>query len=562
HTETLAFRAERNEVIPVELRTREGLITHLEALQTESHPGAALNRFAESFDATSADVVLITGADVLADAEFRRSLHESDLNSAYLASVSRDGLFELSMYSPRGEKPLKRAILDVDKLLETPPRPATPLIDPGRSIEYPAILRVTPFPLRMSHPDRHPATWHVQDYGSLVLTYDGRLMKWDDGKRGAIQLTDTAPRGDLLWWDVSRSGEEMRAAIGKQHTGKMWLLTLNLDDDAFSFATIDLQHPYFLRIVEHGGALFVIRQGGMVDVHSLADGSHLKTMTVPGYHTLRDGRFFSTHDAWWALSYDGLTAHLEEVPVDKKSYSEILTVFDCEDAHGPVALLKDGSFYFTHNQTSWLPKHLLPSIDSYHLSRTGRRVLLKSKTLRSGVMQFGGSTIDLRTREVLSMYHLSQADTPPEYRQLPMRSLRTRFLSIGILDNSTLVLTNRRGTQWKIEPRVSHNEENIRTELAGLSPKEKIRVGMEHAGRQALNKQLKLVMIDGAETARVRSQRSFEQMRSPGGVGFRLHQAVWEDGSRAILDSRGMLHLKSSDRSIPEATLVLSEPEV
>ena len=35
--------------------------------------------------------------------------------------------------------------------------------------------------------------------------------------------------------------------------------------------------------------------------------------------------------------------------------------------------------------------------------------------------------------------------------------------------------------------------------------------------------------------------------------------ARWKDGSLAWLDSRGMLHLKSSDRSTPEVTLVLRD---
>jgi hypothetical protein len=38
--------------------------------------------------------------------------------------------------------------------------------------------------------------------------------------------------------------------------------------------------------------------------------------------------------------------------------------------------------------------------------------------------------------------------------------------------------------------------------------------------------------------------------------------ATWKDGSRALLDSRGLLHLQSSDRSIAEATLVLTDRDV
>ena len=41
-----------------------------------------------------------------------------------------------------------------------------------------------------------------------------------------------------------------------------------------------------------------------------------------------------------------------------------------------------------------------------------------------------------------------------------------------------------------------------------------------------------------------------------------LKMARWPDGSRAFLDSRGMLHLKSADPSLPELSLVLSNEKL
>ena len=51
----------------------------------------------------------------------------------------------------------------------------------------------------------------------------------------------------------------------------------------------------------------------------------------------------------------------------------------------------------------------------------------------------------------------------------------------------------------------------------------------------------------------------FHETESPGGAGYSLEAAAWSDGSRAVLDSRGMLHLKSSDPAVPELTLVLCD---
>lgn len=536
HTETTAFRAEGDDVVPVELRTREGLIAHLESLQTEAHPGDALDRFVESFDAESADVVLITGKDVLADAEFRRLLHECDLNAAYLAGVSRDGRFELSLHSQRGDKPLKQAVLDVDKLLEPPRRPVTPLIDPGRSIEYPAIFRVKPFPLRLSHPERREATWHAPHYGTLVLTHDQRLMLWDEVERGGRQLTDTAPKGDLLWWDNTLAGDMLHAVVGKQHTGRMWLIWLWLNTNHIEVKAIDLQHPHFHRVVEHGGVLFVIREN-IVDVHSLNDGSHLKSLTIPRHLTLRDGRFFQSNDGWHALSFDGVTAHLEEVPLGGIKAKDVMSAFDSITANGPVVLTKKGRVWFTHDESGWAPRIQHQDFDFAEISREGQRVRLKASQGGNAFHRISRALLDLEKRESLPLHEPLEPDAHRELVRPPLRPIRTRFLRVGFLNDWNIVLESRRGTKWKIDLRP----------LAVL---------------HSMKDQLKLVMLTGADVDRVRHVRSLDQMRSPSEVGYRLHQAVWEDGSRVILDSRGLLHLKSSDSSIPEATLVLTEPEV
>jgi hypothetical protein len=44
--------------------------------------------------------------------------------------------------------------------------------------------------------------------------------------------------------------------------------------------------------------------------------------------------------------------------------------------------------------------------------------------------------------------------------------------------------------------------------------------------------------------------------------GCTLHVAKWPNGSKVFLDSRGLLHFKSHDLSVPEVSLVLSEGDV
>jgi len=53
----------------------------------------------------------------------------------------------------------------------------------------------------------------------------------------------------------------------------------------------------------------------------------------------------------------------------------------------------------------------------------------------------------------------------------------------------------------------------------------------------------------------------FHLLDDSGQRRFELSLAQWPDQSRAVLDSRGLLHLRSSDRSLPECTIVLDERE-
>ena len=66
-----------------------------------------------------------------------------------------------------------------------------------------------------------------------------------------------------------------------------------------------------------------------------------------------------------------------------------------------------------------------------------------------------------------------------------------------------------------------------------------------------------MLRTNGACPLPKRLRVEFQEIDSPAGAGYTLHAAAWGDGSRAVLDSRGMLHLRSSQAAIPELTLVL-----
>ena len=78
-----------------------------------------------------------------------------------------------------------------------------------------------------------------------------------------------------------------------------------------------------------------------------------------------------------------------------------------------------------------------------------------------------------------------------------------------------------------------------------------------------LNHDGDLIMADrGQSMGNCRQKVAFQRATPPPGCRYDLKCATWKDGSRAYLDSRGMLHLKSSDPGMPELTLVLSNRAV
>jgi hypothetical protein len=106
------------------------------------------------------------------------------------------------------------------------------------------------------------------------------------------------------------------------------------------------------------------------------------------------------------------------------------------------------------------------------------------------------------------------------------RNMRCRFQGIGVDESGRLMLVARRGHHATIDL--------VRDESLELLP-----WGV------------------AAEKKWQTRVRDFKSIPTPHGARFDLKVATWSDGSRAFLDSRGLLHLMSSDRSLPEISLVL-----
>jgi hypothetical protein len=123
-----------------------------------------------------------------------------------------------------------------------------------------------------------------------------------------------------------------------------------------------------------------------------------------------------------------------------------------------------------------------------------------------------------------------QAAIEPSLREVARpRNLRTHFRSVGRMAGALLLETDRGHV---VALRLNSKYEGFT--LESLPSVDQFRLAM----------------------------RAFSPLPvTPPGVGYRLSVAKFADGSEVYLDSRGLLHLKSSDRQIPEATFVMHDEE-
>ena len=232
-TDVRVFRAAGDEVEEVDLATREGLMTHLAALDPRVHPGESLPAFIRELEEFDCDVVLVTGEDVLADREFRNDLTECDLPATCIAALGREGSYRMIARSERGERTLREAVFSLDDLFAERERPTTPLIDKSVDPRLPAILRLRRFPLRLSHAvDPHSTMGPINEDDSapktLAITSDRRLMLWDVRGQGGRQLAERLPARHVLWWDIEDRGTTVRCVIGRKDLTSLHVLEANL----------------------------------------------------------------------------------------------------------------------------------------------------------------------------------------------------------------------------------------------------------------------------------------------------------------------------------------------
>jgi len=568
-TTSLAYRAAGSKVEPIDLSTRAGLVAHLEALESEVHPGQALPAFfhAVQADEQAGEAIVITSEEAFADPELRRALAAASSSHCYVGTVGREGEFELWSRGPRGAKRIASLKLDLDELLKPPTRPKSRLVDPELDPNLPAILRTSPFPIRLpyqlSQNVEKQTIWSVRlpeqraqreakrtrpdedspsrpAYPAVILTRDRRLLLFDKPQRGAIQIADSVPFGKCLWSGSLGDYNLSYALIHRPSEPAIYLIVFNVVMKKL-IGVRKLCSPFLshsgpgslvLGATYKAGFLYVVYRS-KVEVFEMIKGAWICELDLNSWTNWRGGRYFinerTDRDAGWEmLTYDG--DRLQLMPIlssSHKSNGLILRLFDRLGEDGPLAVMQRGSIANLSNQSEWQwttnprcnPQLLDVSDDGERLlieqdseERKPRRIRCIIDVVQKSVYEVTGRTLLLAGRD-LALMSLGGA-------------LMHRFTSIFVTSDRKLALVSKSQTNWQVH-------------IDG--------------------KEFELKRIPLGQSQRCRA--SFESARHPNSA-CTLAVATWNDGSRAFIDSRGLLHLQSSDPAIAEATLVLNDRDI
>ncbi len=574
-THVSSFRPSGGDIVPIDLSTHQGLIEHLEALEPDPHPGAALEAFLQTSlaDQEPVDCVVVTGEDVLADGDFQRELAQLPATTLFIATVSRHGRFRLELRGPRRRHQVREAQLDLEKLFTPPPRPVSSLVDKALSSVFPAIMFVKPFPLRLLINEAPLARrgWTVGNDRQIALTRDGRLLYWDRRDQGGIQIAEhISHRRQRVWstsWDDPRRSQVVFAA---SRPNRLLLVTIDLEQPGYEPVELELDGRSLSHVDHvswHGGAVFVFlstpqvvlvydRSGGRkLQEIRLPDGCYSPVPQVTAGRFVRRSQSGVLPDEWYALAFDGSQARWEKVThVPGAALPRLIALFDWHGHDGPMGISANGDLLnTTTGEWTHLQTPLWDGIEISNISGSGDRLIVKSPrkafpasspeahfNYRSPVIETGtGRVTTVAPWEAIEGLDFYQPWPRPRYDP---NILRTSFKIILVDENKDLALVSRGGHLWRMTCKDGTDRLHLYHRQTG------------DAGNPN--------RCDCAQWQSHTSLRTSDRVSEHPQKSYKLRVATWPDGSRAFFDSRGLLHLASSNRDIPVTTIVLYQADL
>ncbi len=510
-------RPEGNSLREVDLLSRDGLIAHLAELRTELDPRRALPALQASLSSDgNGDVVVITHRQALDDLGLQGQLAAAHLGRAFLLLIDNHGRVQLHPLPWGAPRPLSEVQIDLSKLLDAPTPKATPsLVDEKRSNDVPSIFREPRFPLLLSAHTKMDKV-HQTPEGGIGVTCDHRLLQWKR-RFGAEQLLADLPGGKTCW--VNRDAEGRTIILkGRSGNGKMAMIVLEPNSTIPRITQFTGPQTASGVYLDHG-ALLVVLNTRVVAI-SIDTGDVLAEAEFPANMQLISGRYFHSTAGISFASWNGASVQWHEThwrrPLEK---SEISLAFD-RDGVGVWVVFKSGEIFGPTGEkimeTGWPIAHIRTTGNSDILVATKAG----AKNERHAIYLKVKKTVQWATDHSADNLFQSIA---------PNRAIQNRFDAIYVHPGGTLRLRKNKGAWLEIFPTPTS---------------------------------LRLAKAVGTEQDSDLDQRPFKGISAAKSLGCALQVAEWPCGSKAWLDSRGLLHLRSHDPSILELTLTLNQGDM
>jgi len=525
HCDVRAWRSRGKQLVPLDLLSRNGLTLHLGALETEAHPGGALPAFAETVaPGAQNQSVLVTHRDTLDDPEFRRALAEHSAAPGFVATVDREGHFELHALPLARRPPLCEADLELESVFgrETGVPPIKVEVDSN----LPAIFGVRPFPFLLPIPGRTGFWTRANDGFTYAVLNDRRLVQFRDQRTGGRVLTNEVPGGRTVWMDCMEGTVHVVKDSAGQRSAR--LLSWPLPDGPLRVT--DLTAGPCMRAVHRYGEVLVLTWAIEVRAHALSDGRLLGR--APNSYPPAGGRYFRGQHHFYFAVWDGANVKFEPVTLPGTvDFDMVLRIFDREGMEGPWLLIRGGEIVSTvtgeRTKLQYPPTNAGLDFRIAHVARSGHRLWVPAAP-RHQAGAPTGCVFDL-TRKQCQILHRSGPDVAEVPPALPVWNLLRVVESIARLKDGLAICG--RKNRWR-----------------------KIRLSTQGG--------LVIVDLPPHETEELIDRISFGTQVEAASRGCTLQAAEWPCGSKAFLDSRGLVHLKSHDPAVPEISLVLSDGEV
>ena len=505
---------------------QSGLTEHMGALDTDLHPGSVMDMWHEQLAMTKSNVeaFLILSRDAWEDSGFRNTLRGSKIAALTVAVVDRFGELEIVSYARNGCSTLKKCFLKLQEIQDETIREPVPLIVSDR---LPRIFRCNPFPLRLSFSN---PTYHAVDRGLLLgKAHGNRLVLWDQANLGGVTLHAKLPGGPICW---AGRDEDRRTlfVVWRNGTGTVYTaMRFDLKDYALlEKSVLDFQSDSVQFSVD--GSTLIVTDGKSQEIQAWSVGQGTLIDSVKLKQVGLASLFQDHAGNWNAVHFNGLG--FDEVPVSFKQEprsDRLAFVMVAPKKDGYIAITISGRLLHSNGRDTEIQYGSRESIVAHLAAAFGdnRWVSFGTKS-SSHVVEVGDDgtpgECTSSTKMNSTQFHQRLVWGDATSGWVSQKSYRNRFHRVAAYNGGLMLLRNERPLiliNNDVAPNWAESKLVLREPL------------MHQAGFE-YNKDL---------------ERE---------VGFRLEFAR-RNQVEVVLDARGLLHLRSLNRSLTELTLTIND---